>query len=334
MATMMRRTQSWTPTANAPPAGHKLRRSSQSLPADLALRRSVISFSTDFTVHQPDAPALQRVMPTIRVGMAPRIDPAERRGVSLIVERANRRQARVITHTLTVDAWLLTLLLLFTFVGSSSGLMLPAIPVGAQRFTPYANVAPYVAGTPGSGVSQLQPSRSTDLKGFISDADSTFTREAERTAAVDPSLAAVMQFLNWNEKFEEDNPEAHFAAEVKRREAAKTASSKPRKIATGAELRQELSQPTDKPTVVVFGAKSCRMCKMVQPKVERAAAKGGAALLYMHYNTESEDVYREHGISQTPTVHVYDTAGQLVSSAVYKVADVPKLASVLQELSS
>ena len=126
MATMMRRTQSWTPTANAPPAGHKLRRSSQSLPADLALRRSVISFSTDFTVHQPDAPALQRVMPTIRVEMAPRIDPAERRGVSLIVERANRRQARVITHTLTVDAWLLTLLLLFTFVGSSSGLMLPA----------------------------------------------------------------------------------------------------------------------------------------------------------------------------------------------------------------
>ena len=70
----------------------------------------------------------------------------------------------------------------------------------------------------------------------------------------------------------------------KRRDSAKVAVAKPRKISTAAELALELSQPSDTPTVVIFGAKTCRMCRMVQPKLEKAAAKAGVPLLYMHYD--------------------------------------------------
>ena len=52
----------------------------------------------------------------------------------------------------------------------------------------------------------------------------------------------------------------------------------------------------------------------------------------MHYDKRSDDVYRSHSITQTPTVHVYGAAGDLLSSEVYKVSDVPKLARQLAEL--
>lgn len=318
----MRRTQSLTPTRSADTLveGSGLRRAS-SLPAGYGVRRPIVSFSTDITSHPANSPKLSRMFPNLRVEMVQPVHPSERHGVAVIVERAKRRRAAVVTHTVTVDAWLLMVLLLFSLVASSSGFVLPTVPVGAQRFNP-ADVAPHVAGAAGVGYVPVpsQP-RTASVKNFVADPD--------------PSLAAAMEFLGWNKQFEKTAPEAAFATEVARRkrsDAAAPAVAKPRKISTGAELAHELSQPSDVPTVVVFGAKTCRMCRMVQPKLEKAAAKAGVPLLYMHYNKKSDDVYRELAISQTPTVHVYDAAGTLVSSDVYKVADVPKLKSVLEEL--
>ena len=180
MATM-RRSQSWTSPSHTPVSTNKLRRSSQSLPAVLP-RRSIISLSTDTVNVDPDAPILQRVVPKIRLELTRRVDPSDRRGVALVVERPNRRRARVVTHTLTVDAWLLTILLMFTLIGSSGGFVLPAIPVGAQRFSP-ADVAPYVAGDPGfSGSAQFphasQPSQAECSGGQATD-------EQKKARAVD-----------------------------------------------------------------------------------------------------------------------------------------------------
>ena len=52
----------------------------------------------------------------------------------------------------------------------------------------------------------------------------------------------------------------------------------------------------------------------------------------MHYDKTTDDVYRQHDITHTPTVHVYDASGALVSSDVYKLTDAPKLTSVLEGL--
>jgi thiol:disulfide interchange protein len=119
-------------------------------------------------------------------------------------------------------------------------------------------------------------------------------------------------------------------------EKASTSSkkrAKPRKIATGAELARELEQPKDAPTLVVYGAKTCRMCKMVQPLLLKAAAKAGAQMLQMTYNKQSDDVYRAYNITATPTVHVHDAMGTLVAAdVIYEPSDLPKLASVLSSV--
>jgi thiol-disulfide isomerase/thioredoxin len=170
------------------------------------------------------------------------------------------------------------------------------------------------------------------VKGFISDADPAFATDGAEPSAADPGLAAAMEFLKWNKGFKEREPEAHFAAELKRREAAQKARAvAPQKLDTADQLAAALEQ-IDRPTVLVFGAKACRMCRMVQPKLERVAAQAGAKLLYMHYDKQSEDAYHAHGVTATPTVHLYDGAGELVSAEVYKMKDVPKMAKALAAL--
>ena len=195
--------------------------------------------------------------------------------MSLVIQRSNRQRAHVVTHTLTIDAWLLTLLILFSLVSASSAFVLPGSPVAARRFEA-GHVSPHVAGVPGGGVGTplpTLPARAAGVKSFVVDPDPALEKG-------DPALAAAMQFLSWNTAYKEKNPEADFAAEVKRREAAKKARAEPRKIATAAELASELSSPADAPTVVVFGAKTCRMCKTVQPRLEKLAKKAGALALH------------------------------------------------------
>ena len=60
------------------------------------------------------------------------------------------------------------------------------------------------------------------------------------------------------------------------------------------------------------------------------AAKAGARMLTMTYGKQSDDVYRFHNITATPTVHVHDAAGGLVATdVIHEPSDLPKLANVL-----
>lgn len=291
----------------------QLRRSA-SLPVG-ATRSKVVDFTTAIMPVPADAAVLRRRVPRLALKLADR-DDSERRAVSLVVERSNRHRRHVITHTVTIEAWLLSVLLFFSLVSASSGFALP----GGSSVLAARGALGGLHASPAARASAVR-------------------MESAALAAqpVDPVLAAAVNFLSWNANNEESS--AEFAAEVRRRKAvasearaAQARAPKSRKVESAAELALELSKPSERPTVVVFGAKQCRTCRQVQPKLERAAAKAGASFLHMHYGAKTDELYREHGITHTPTVHVYDRAGELVSSDVYKLADVPKLARVLADL--
>lgn len=148
-----------------------------------------------------------------------------------------------------------------------------------------------------------------------------FEQEAAARARAEAEFVVRFGFSPW----------APLAPSKEGRKADKPSPrAKPRKVATGAELALALAERTETPTLVVYGAKTCRMCRMVQPLLEKVAGKAGVRMLSMTYGKKSDDVYRAYNITATPTVHVHDSAGSLVASEViYEPSDLPKLADVL-----
>lgn len=263
----------------------------------------MLSFETDVFTVTPEDPVLSRKLPSISVQMADR-DPNERRGISFVVERSNRRRAQVVRHTVTADAWLLTMLLVFSFMGMSNGYVLPG---GAATARGVAGFGPLV-------VARASPLKMQSAAAAVAGSQ-----------AGSADMSAIMAYLSWSDTA--DTTATPAAAEV----SVPKKAAGPKKVGSAAELALELSMPPAVPTVVIFGAKMCRTCRSVQPKVERLATKMGARVLFLHHDKESEPAFREHGIKQTPTIQVYDENGSMISTGVYKVSDVSKLQSVLEE---
>jgi len=103
----------------------------------------------------------------------------------------------------------------------------------------------------------------------------------------------------------------------------------PRRVYSGTELVRALDDHGQRPTVLIFGAKRCRACRLVQPQMERLTTKAGANFLFVYHDVATNGVFAEHEVTQTPTVHVYNAAGALVDRSVYSTADLPRFSSVL-----
>lgn len=103
----------------------------------------------------------------------------------------------------------------------------------------------------------------------------------------------------------------------------------PRRIYSRTELSRALSETDGQPTVLVFGAKTCRTCRRIQPKMEQLTRKAGARFLYVYHDSATDAIFAEHEISQTPTVQVFDRVGALVDRTVYSGADLPYFSRVL-----
>lgn len=106
------------------------------------------------------------------------------------------------------------------------------------------------------------------------------------------------------------------SAKATRAARATPSTTKPERIYSSAELRQRLSRPDGTPTMLVFAAKSCRACRAVMPKMERLAARHGARLLSVYHEPATEAAFAELEVSETPTTHLYDGNGALVSRDV------------------
>jgi len=104
------------------------------------------------------------------------------------------------------------------------------------------------------------------------------------------------------------------------------------RLYSAADLRKRLATPSDGPTVVVFGARTCRACRTLQPKMERIAAKADARFLFMYHDRSTDDVYTEYDVTQTPTTLVFDAAGNQVSRQVWAAKEMPKFANLLNGL--
>lgn len=129
-------------------------------------------------------------------------------------------------------------------------------------------------------------------------------------------------------------PERHEALPAKetvQAMAAEAAVGEPasRRLYTDTELLDVLSEHDGRPTVLVFGAKSCRACRRIQPKLERLAASMGARFYFIYHDVSTSALFAQHAITQTPTVQVYSGSGALYERAVYSGADLAHFSSVL-----
>ena len=106
----------------------------------------------------------------------------------------------------------------------------------------------------------------------------------------------------------------------------------PERLFLASELRQRLQSSNGVPTVVVFGARTCRACRALQPKMERVAQAAAVRFLYVYHDKLTHDVFDEYQVTETPTTVVFDAAGALVSQEVYAAGDMPRLASQLATL--
>lgn len=98
------------------------------------------------------------------------------------------------------------------------------------------------------------------------------------------------------------------------------------------QLLAALSSSRGRPTVLLFASKSCRTCRRMQPKIERAAMEAGADFLFVHHDTSTDALFREHDVRLTPTVQVYDAVATLVDKHVCSTADLPHLSGVLESV--
>ena len=108
------------------------------------------------------------------------------------------------------------------------------------------------------------------------------------------------------------------------------AVSAPRRLLSASELSAALAEPTGGlPTILLFGAKTCRMCRRLQPLMENAARDAGARFWHVQHDRTTDELFEAYGVTHTPTVMLYDGAKELVHRAVYGASEVQRLASML-----
>ena len=339
-------------------------RRAKSLPADFAIRR-LVSFTTTIS----PLPTGSSTLPSVHIELADN-EQAARRGVSFIVKRSNRRKSQFITHTMTIDAWLLTLILGFSLLGTASGYVL-GNPAHVSQHGRAASAsmgfdAVWVPGPVGDlptmrRTANLAPRGAPPEDGIFQDIifppvderepeDATQEPAAPRaetvSAPVETSLretATIEIPARWRNVPESDRPakwrttppiDVAVAAvdpeAVNAGESSGASALAPRQLHTTEELAALLAAPFGTPTVVVFGAKGCRTCHALQPRLQKIAAQAGATFTYLHYGKPTHEAFVEHEVTKTPTVHVYNGGGTLIDSSVYAPKDVAKLASVLK----
>jgi len=103
----------------------------------------------------------------------------------------------------------------------------------------------------------------------------------------------------------------------------------PRRIYSRTELTHQMTNDGQR-TMLLFGAKACRTCRMLQPKMERIAASAGVRFLYVHFDSYTAPIFVENSVAATPTVFVYDAHGALTDRAVYSSASLPQLSLALE----
>lgn len=103
----------------------------------------------------------------------------------------------------------------------------------------------------------------------------------------------------------------------------------PRRIYSRTELTHQMTNDGQR-TMLLFGAKACRTCRMLQPKMERIAASAGVRFLYVHFDSYTAPIFVENSVAATPTVFVYDAYGALADRAVYSSASLPQLSLALE----
>jgi len=104
----------------------------------------------------------------------------------------------------------------------------------------------------------------------------------------------------------------------------------PRRLLSASELSAALAEPTGGlPTILLFGAKTCRMCRRLQPLMENAARDTGARFWHVQHDRSTDELFEAYGVTHTPTVMLYDGAKELVHRAVYGASEVQRLASML-----
>lgn len=394
----MRRTMSHQPWCEPKEENTPLRRT-KSAPA-WCERRPIISFSTSSTPMTAGSPILTRRLPRLHIELCEsgEDESALRRGISVVIARSSRRTAHLVTHRLTVDAWLLFLAVCFSLLGTTSGYVLPGRsglsdssagratsgtmgfdavwvpgPVGGlpvvRRAAADVRSVPWT--TPTDAVDapfDLFPPQVVDaVAGTVA-----IPQEATATVPVDTSRVSLPSRTSiparwlkvpecerpqkWRETMDDDScalqliesatavsstgaPTGAIAASLDVEGSANpqvhvtidpAAAPEPRQLRSSQELAAVMAAPwTGIPKVVFYGAKGCRTCHALQPKLQRLAAKARAEFVFMHYGKDTHEAYAQQAITHTPTVNVYDGAGSLVDSAAYAPRDVNKFATVL-----
>lgn len=113
------------------------------------------------------------------------------------------------------------------------------------------------------------------------------------------------------------------------------AVSAPRRLLSASELSAALAEPSGGlPTVLLFGAKTCRMCRRLQPLMEKAARDTGARFWHIQHDRSTDELFEAHRVTHTPTVMLYDGAKELLHRAVYGASEVQRLASILGSMAA
>ena len=364
---MPARSRSYSPysTQEAAAPAAPMRRT-MSLPAGFSFRGPV-SFTTTTSPIPMGSPKLRRHLPSVRIEVADSEQVALRHGISLIVERSNRRKAQIVTHTLTIDTWLFTLLLGFSLLGTASGYALGGNPTAQSSqhvrtaatsmgfdavWVPGpvgdlptmrrgANLAPSTRGVPPEDATSwdiiFPPVDEQELADVIrkptghnQHAETSLLREvpAIEIPARWRDVPDADRPAKWRQTVVDDGA-GSLEPEVAHSGESLTTPA-PRQLHTADELAQLLAAQSDTPTVIFFGAKGCRTCHALQPRLQKIAAQAGATFTYLHYGKPTHEAYVQHEVSKTPTVHVYNGGGLLIDSSVYASKDVARLASVLK----
>ena len=319
-----------------------------SCPAEPQQRRSVVSVTTTRTSFNPDSPDLQRRLPSVRFGLAEdEADlPSARRGVSLVIERSDHKRSQKVTHTITVDAWLF-ILLFFLLLTPTSAYTLTGTPTlsGPPRssFLHRPSHLNMFVESPDPGFAQVKiPLDLREDKDITIQSDGSIPARWQkvpecdrpkkwRTTMDDAACALLKQPPQSSPDSVRKAIEKAFDGSDKKALKQMLKQLAPKQLYTSAELSNELANlpAFGMPTVLVFGAKACRTCKAVQPRAQQMASQAGAQFRFIHHNTATQAAFVEHGITQTPTIHVYDGEGNLVNSNVYTLKTVKDLGGVL-----
>jgi len=106
------------------------------------------------------------------------------------------------------------------------------------------------------------------------------------------------------------------------------------RIRSAIALRLALDAHDGRPTALLFGARTCRTCRTLQPGMQHAAAKAGVRFLYVQHETSTYRIFKQYGVTATPTVLMYDASGELIDQAVYATSDLPRFEGALGMLAA